>query len=396
MGGSRWMYWHRSRFNRDYDFVSKENKNQAAFIALVRAGLWENSLKCSVESLEFRDSVDWEEVYRLASEQAVLGLVLAGIDFLPIDQRPPKVELLQWIGEIQILEQQNQSMNHFIGELVDKMRKEGIYALLVKGQGVAQCYEKPLWRSCGDVDFLLSDDNYDKAKEFLAPLAAHVDEEDAFRKHLGMTIDPWIVELHGTMNTELSKRVNRGIEEVQNDLFYGGNVRSWMNEGTQVFLPSADNDIIIIFTHFIQHFYVGGVGLRQVCDWCRLLWTYSEKIDRKKLESRLKDMGLMAEWRLFGVFAVEQLGMPEEAMPFYKTSGRQKRNANRIYKLILRSGTFGFNQDQSYRTKYPLLVQKFITLWHRIGEFYKLSMIFPYNAPKFFVTYVFNRVKACF
>ena len=83
------MYWRRSRFNSDYDFVSKENKNQAAFIALVRAGLWENSQKCSVESLEFRDSVDWEEVYRLASEQAVLGLVLAGIDFLPIDQRPP-------------------------------------------------------------------------------------------------------------------------------------------------------------------------------------------------------------------------------------------------------------------------------------------------------------------
>lgn len=205
MGGSRWMYWRRSRFNSDYDFVSKENKNQEAFIALVRAGLWEDSQKFGVEGLELGDSVDWEEVYRLASEQAVLGLVLAGIDYLPIDQRPPKVELLQWIGEIQMLEQQNQSMNHFIGELVDKMCKEGIYALLVKGQGVAQCYEKPLWRSCGDVDFLLSADNYDKAKEFLAPLAAHVDEEDTFRKHLGMTIDPWIVELHGTMNTEISK-----------------------------------------------------------------------------------------------------------------------------------------------------------------------------------------------
>lgn len=376
------MYWRRSRFNSDYDFVSKENKNQEAFIALVRAGLWEDSQKFSVEGLELGDSVDWEEVYRLASEQAVLGLVLAGIDYLPIDQRPPKVELLQWIGEIQMLEQQNQSMNHFIGELMDKMCKEGIYALLVKGQGVAQCYEKPLWRSCGDVDFMLSADNYDKAKEFLAPLAAHVDEEDTFRKHLGMTIDPWIVELHGTMNTELSKRVNSGIEEVQNDLFYGGNVRSWMNEGTQVFLPSADNDIIIIFTHFIQHFYVGGVGLRQVCDWCRLLWTYREKIDRKKLESRLKDMGMMAEWRSFGVFAVEQLGMPEEAMPFYKTSGRQKRNANRICKLILRSGSFGFNQDQSYRSKYPGVVAKTITLWLRIGEFMRLTAIFPMNAPK--------------
>lgn len=180
------------------------NNNTQAFFALVRAGLWENC-EFQVSSFKIQGDVDWADVYRIASEQSVLGIVLAGIDYLPNEQRPPKIELLQWIGEVQMLEQQNQAMNNFIGELVDKMCKEGIYALLVNGQGVAQCYEKPLWRSCGDVDFLLSADNYDKAKEFLAPLAAHVDEEDTFRKHLGMTIDPWIVELHGMMNTEISK-----------------------------------------------------------------------------------------------------------------------------------------------------------------------------------------------
>ena len=50
------MYWRRSRFNSDYDFVSKENKNQEAFIALVRAGLWEDSQKFGVEGLELGDS----------------------------------------------------------------------------------------------------------------------------------------------------------------------------------------------------------------------------------------------------------------------------------------------------------------------------------------------------
>lgn len=106
------------------------NNSQAVF-ALVRAGLWEN---CEFQSSNFKIQryVDWLEVYRIAREQSISGLVLAGIDYLHNDQKPPKIMLLQWIGEIQMLEQQNQAMNKFIGDLVDKMRKEGIYTLLVK------------------------------------------------------------------------------------------------------------------------------------------------------------------------------------------------------------------------------------------------------------------------
>ena len=70
------------------------NTNQQAFFSLLRAGLWENYS-------EFKDPVDWDEVYRLASEQSVVGVVLAGIDHSYV--KPPQEELLQWIGEVQIL-----------------------------------------------------------------------------------------------------------------------------------------------------------------------------------------------------------------------------------------------------------------------------------------------------
>lgn len=77
----------------------------------------------------------------------MLGLVLAGLE--RSDVKPPKPVLLQWIGEVQMLEQRNQAMNYFIGVVVEKMREAGIETLLLKGQGVAQCYVRPLWRSCG-------------------------------------------------------------------------------------------------------------------------------------------------------------------------------------------------------------------------------------------------------
>lgn len=196
----------------------KNTSNQKTFFALLRAGLWEN-IESQRSDFEFQSDVDWEEVYWLASEQSVLGLVLAGIDYLPNNQRPPKVELLQWIGEIQMLEQQNQSMNYFIGELVNEMRDVGKYTLLVKGQGVAQCYERPLWRSCGDVDLFLSDDNYEKAKSYLIPIAADVNKEYVREKHFGMTIDSQVVELHERLYSGLSFCIEAELDDVYKDTF---------------------------------------------------------------------------------------------------------------------------------------------------------------------------------
>ena len=162
------------------------DKNQQAFFELLRAGLWENCSEFQVSSLRFQDSIDWEKVYQLAEEQSVIGVVLVGIEHSHL--KPPQELLLQWIGEVQMLEQQNKEMNYFISVLVDKMQNAGIYTLLVKGQGIAQCYEKPLWRNCGDVDFFLSEENLKNAKGFLIPLAESVDEENKYERHLGMTI----------------------------------------------------------------------------------------------------------------------------------------------------------------------------------------------------------------
>ena len=109
------------------------------------------------------------------------------------------------------------------------------------------------------------------------PLASSVEDENTKALHLGMTIEQWIVELHGTLNSCSLPKMDRIINEAQRDVFYGGNVRSWMNGRTMVFLPSPDNDVIFVFTHILKHFFDGGIGLRQVCDWCRLLWTYKDK-----------------------------------------------------------------------------------------------------------------------
>lgn len=166
-------------------------------------------------------------------------------------------------------------------------------------------------------------------------------------------------------HAELSYRIDRVIDSVQDDLFYQGNVRSWENGNTQVFLPSPNNDVIFVFTHFLKHFYKGGIGLRQICDWCRLIWTYKDSLNHGLLESRIRKMGLTSEWKAFGAFAVEYLGMPIDAVPLLDgrslmEDGRWRKKGERILKHILKGEPY-----------------------NKVRDTWAIAKIFPWNTFKF-------------
>lgn len=362
--------------------------NQQAFFELLRAGLWEKEAR-----LLMFGKINYGEVYRIAEEQSVIGLVAAGIENT-VDIKVPQDISLQLAGQSLLIEQRNLAMNKFVAKLIEKLREDDIYALLIKGQGIAQCYDRPLWRAAGDVDLFLSNGNYNKAKEYLTQKTSHIDIERKDTLHLGMTIDSWVVELHGSLRCGLSKRIDKGLDEVQESIVYGGSVRSWLNGKTQVFLPKADEDVIFVFTHILEHFYKGGIGLRQICDWCRLLWTYRESINVSILGKHLKKMGLQNQWKGFGAFVVDYLGMPVEAIPLYSPDKKWSIKANRICAFVLEVGNFGQNRDNSYYAKYPFLIRKFYSFGRRCGDLIRHARIFPWDSIKIFPSILFNGFKA--
>lgn len=365
-----------------------------AFFTLVRAGLFPVHGEGNSD-IRIDGTTDWNYIYQLAQEQSVQGIVLCGLEELRakgIELSVPKVLLLQWIGEVQLIEQRNKAMNVYIAELIEEMRSVGIYTLLVKGQGLAQCYNRPNWRSSGDVDLLLSKDNYEKAKAFILPKGVLTEPEESGKKHLAMQVGQWAVELHGTLRVGLSARVDRMLDKVQYDIFYGGQVRSWMNGKTQVFLPSANEDVVYVFAHILQHFYKGGIGLRQICDWCRLLWTYRNSLNHKLLESRIREAGIMSEWKVFGTLAIEYLGFPKDSMPLLNVdlNDNLKKKAERIKEFILEVGNFGHNRDNSYFQKHSYFVQKCISAWRRVKDLCRHATIFPVNSVRFFFGIMYN------
>jgi hypothetical protein len=352
--------------------MTQLDASQQAFLALVRAGLWERS-----SQLLPYGEMDLGAVSRLAEEQAVLGLVAAGLEHVS-DVVLPKEEVLVFVGSVLPLEQRNIEMNALVAQLFDRLREAGTNPVLVKGQGIAQCYERPLWRASGDVDLSLCGDDYEKAKSLLLPQAVHVSSEYTSFKHVGLNLaGGFEVEIHGTQHTRLSRRVDGMIDDVQREIFYDGKVRPWMDGDTRVLLPAPDEDVIIVFTHILHHFFFEGIGLRQICDWCRLLWKYRSGIDVKLLENRLRAARLMTEWKAFAALAVDWLGMPVEAMPLYSADARWSRKGARIVSDVLKVGNFGHNRKPSTHRPQPYLRRKFRSFWARLGSMLRHFLIFP-------------------
>lgn len=369
------------------------NNSVETFFLLVRAGLF----GC-IEGVEdfLLDDVDWAEVYQLAKEQSMVGLIADGIEVVQTEWQKthntplmPREWLLKFAHVALQQEQRNLNMNKFVAELIDKLRKNGNYALLLKGQGVAQCYMNPLRRACGDVDLLLTEENYQKAKDYLLPSASFSKAGNEYKKEQIIEISHWVVELHGSLRCGFSSRIDRELDKVYHDTFYDGNVRSWINGNVQVFMLGKENEVFYVFVHFLNHFYKSGVGIRQICDWCRLLWTFRESLDLGVLESRLKKMKLMSEWKAFGLFAVAYLGMPEEAMPFYSEDEKWKRKARQILAFILKTGNMGHNRKGNVIVD-SYLTRKIKSSGQRLCDLANHFTIFPLDTLRFFPRILLN------
>ena len=370
------------------------NNTIESFFLLVRAGLFGRT--DGIEDFQ-PDGVDWEEVYRLADEQSVVGLVADGIDLIRVEfsKTHPDTPLvpedwsLRFVTVILQQEQCNLGMNRFVEQLIGRLQRRNVYAILLKGQGLAQCYPNPLRRAYGDVDLLLREEDYQKALDFLLPFSSMSMIENEHKKDFALMIDNWLIELHGSLRCGFSSRIDRELDKIYHDSIDGENVRFWMNGKVQVPLLGKEDDVFYVFVHFLNHFYKGGVGIRQICDWCRLLWTFRDSLDLIAVESQLKRMKLMSEWRAFGMFAVEYLGMPEEGMPFFSKDEKWKRKARQILAFILKTGNMGNNRKGEFGVD-PYLKRKVKSFGQRLKDLTNHFAIFPLDTLRFFPSIFMN------
>ena len=349
------------------------------FFSLLRAGLWNEVPDAEL----FAAETDWEALYKLSFEQTVVGHVTDGINCLPKSVMPQEEERMDpFIGDMLTTAQRNGLLDHFIPSLFRALNS--IPVLLVKGQGVGRDYLNPARRQPGDIDLLVRPEDYEAAKSILLPKATKVLKEETEIYHQGMKFKSVEVEIHGSVSTLMSPALDRRLSALQAECFSRGTFPTVEIGGERIPVPEVHFNALYIFTHFLHHYWSGGLGLRQIADWTTFLSVHKRDLDPEWLREQLQTMHLLNVWQTFTGFAVEYLGCAPEKLPLYCTP-RPDVNL-RIWQYIRKCGNFGKVSGRgNKRPDEPRLTRKWNSFWRLVvADRLRHFRVFPRESLRFF------------
>lgn len=343
------------------------------FLELLRSGLWGKEADASL----FSADTDWKSIFKIAKEQTVLVLIADGYLTLPAELQPPKALQFQVEAFRTRMVNTHALLNKTLLEVEDLMHSSGIPTVLFKGQGLASNYINPLSRACGDIDLYVGEANLAKAKEVISSKGIVEEETHESSKHFSCELNGVSIELHRIAENLDGFIVNKRYQRwtVRHLLEDNQHVK-WQLEDKTVNLPPTQFNIIYVFNHFFHHFQSSGVGLRQICDWARLLYTYKGCYDIKLLEADLRSFRLLSVFKTFTQIAVAYLGLAKEAAPFY--DGSVGRRARKAIEMVFEYGNFGV-VELSKRKPRPksYYAGKLHSFKHALKNNCKLFKIFP-------------------
>lgn len=354
-------------------------RSEQAFLTLYRAGLW----SMPVGDEDFREEgIDWERVVELARQQTVVGIVGEAMSQLSRGV-VPRATYLRLLNDVKTIEDNNLQMNALMPILFRTLDQLNVKTWLLKGQGVALCYENPLRRTSGDIDvfFPFANDYQTARTDFLR----HLKAEQVFNDHdetrtLEFDYKGIYIELHGRIVPEVNRRCNR-MFPVFLEKYSSTPSRQWNGAA----LPPMQFDPIFIFMHMVRHYFGGGIGLRQVSDWMRYVHVHHDELDAEVLKADLETTGLFKLWQAFGCLAVEHLGCPVESMFFY--DHKFTKHGQRLLRYILESGNFGYYDERTKSTSRFYYVRRFVAFWGHLQMKFRNFTMFPeesvYGIPSF-------------
>ncbi len=357
-------------------------------LALVRAAIWDTA----TDTEPFTGvSTAWNEIGRLAMLQTVGPLAVKGAITLPAELRPPK----EWLHKGYALIERNRHthalLDSCVAESFARLSEAGISPILLKGQAYASTYPEPTLRQCGDIDIYVGPDNYRAAYE--ASRRYGWESEYKFlpeMKHYGCTLRGVKIELHKNAVKLISHNINKLFNQWCPPQLTSGR-QSISLGGETVAVPTPLFDVIFSFTHMYHHFLCGGVGLRQLCDWSRLLHTNANNIDRQELEKLLKKFHLLKSWKIFTPIAVDYLGLPKEECPMY--TPRFRRKAELILSFVVREGNFGRGVQTVSKRPKGYFRGKIYAFLHYSSRLYSLGRIDPIAIIKIHTAYIRNGIR---
>ena len=258
-----------------------------------------------------KEDFNWKAVIEFATRQGVQGLCFDALELLPAEQRPDKVMLMDWFGQVVGLERIYESHRKRIDALSCFFQLNGIKMMLLKGYGLSLYWPKPEHRPAGDMDIFLGGCWQQADRLVSERLGIRVD--DGHEHHTCFTFQGVSVENHYDF---VNTKVNDSARELE-ALFKRIatlDIPLKMEKGV-IYLPLPTLNAIFLMRHLGQHFAGAEATLRQLLDWGFFMQHEHEKVDWEFVYSTLKSVGIYRLFQQINAICVDYLGFAESSFP---------------------------------------------------------------------------------
>ena len=336
---------------------------------------------------------DWETLYDYCKKQTLSGIGYIAIQQLPKEQWPPQDVVMGFISIAISIKKQNALLDKTCAQVCQRMEHDGLNVVVLKGQANGLNYPKELrhYRMPGDIDVWCVTKNNEgiqiavqKGKDKVEYVTCHGVKaviqyvrmlhrlKDCHKKpymryhHIDAPNENGIpVEIHFRPSYKNSPIRNLRLQNwYKAQMVVCANNRSSL--GFSVLTCSIN--VIYLMDHIYRHYFVGGIGLRQLMDYYFALKTWHhDVVERRELQSQ----GLLADGlgapvmsreevmrvlRSFGMgrFAAAVMWVLKEvfAMPtHYFICAPNEKEGRKLLDEIMRGGNFGQYDERGREMK---------------------------------------------
>ena len=292
--------------------------NQKALLRLIAQSQFGASDDYSFEG------VDWDAVFKEATDQAVLGIVAPEVPSEFADAKWQQALFRQTAAYIKYC--------HAEDELKKVLDEANIPFVILKGNSAAIAYKDPSKRMMGDIDFIVPQGMFDKAREKLVDAGYTINLETGnYIRHIGFEKDGMEFELHRFFSHDdydIDDLVFAGIDNKKPGM---------IGEHEFPLLPPLVNGMVLLL-HMRQHLK-SSMGIRQIIDW--MMYVYRNLNDdfwNNEFSAVARENGLDILATTATRMCQLYLGLPESIV---WCMNADEKTCSQFMTSLLDSGNFG-------------------------------------------------------
>ena len=299
------------------------NNTQSALLELIKSSLFGISP-------ELPEGTDFEAVFEEAKAQTVIALAAPVV---------PNNSAARWQEPVA------QNMAHYMRSLFEQtnliklFESNNIPLVILKGFAAAVYYPMPQYRTMGDIDFLVLEEDFDKAYCLLKNNGYTFEGNHKDCRDYTFTKGEVVFELH--------RRYSDKEYDIEDILVNGMKhpISKKISGYTFPALPEYENGLVLL--DHIRHHLTRGLGLRQIIDWTMFANSVlSDENYEKNFSPLLKRAGLETFCKVVTKMCKTQLFLPESVT---WCDDADIATANQLFEKVMLSGNFGRKTPYQYK-----------------------------------------------